>query len=214
MPNDNLGFQEPVAETPDCAQDLTYKSNQYEEEIVEWSSRRLPSQEDVLQLVNDYFVYFNSVIPLFHQSTFMRMLHEWYSGGARQDSASWAALNIVMAIAHRCCAYGRLGAGTGIESASSCLKNAQSVVSDLVTRDEDLLGLQVLLGMVILFQGTEDAKPASVLIGTAIRLAHRMQLHSQEAMKFFLPEVQVQRSRLFWIAYMLDKVGLPKTRVQ
>jgi hypothetical protein len=173
------------------------------------SHLKLPPLDEVLPLVADYFLCFNSGVPLFHQPTFMRMLYEWYSPSPspRRDTASWAAVNIVLALAHRCSLERRVGLGLEGEIVSQCLRNAQSVVSDLVTREEDLLGLQVILGMVLLFQGTRDSKPASVLIGTAIRLAHRMQLHTRETLKFFPVEVQEQRSRLFWLTYALDKVG-------
>jgi hypothetical protein len=179
------------------------------------SQLKLPPLEEIVPIISEYFVNFNTVIPLFHQPTFMRMLHEWYSPNSRHDNAAWAAVNIVMAMAHRCMLRPGVDLIAQGEKVSHCLRNAQSIVSDLVTREEDLLGLQVLLGMIVLFQGSRDTKPASVLIGTAVRLAHRMQLHTVESMQYFAPDVQMHRKRLFWMTYMLDKVrSIPTRKVQ
>lgn len=171
-------------------------------------SLMLPPLEDILPVVDHYFYTFNTVIPLFHQPVFMKMLHTWYSQPQSRDRATWAAIQIVMALGYR---TPQLALGETqvkhIERADVCLRNAQTVVSELVTRDQDLLGVQILLGIVMLFQNSRDPKPASVIIGTAVRLAHRLQLHSSNAGELF-PAVEAdQRSRVFWIAYTLDKVG-------
>lgn len=170
-------------------------------------SLSLPPMEEVIPIVDHFFVTHNTVIPLFHQPTFMKMLNGWYHHQSSRDKATWAAIQIVLALGYR------TPQGTVVEApplhiqkANQCLKNAQSVVSDLVTREEDLLGVQILLGIVLLFQNSRDPKPASVIIGTAVRLAHRLQLHSNEATRFYNPEEVEQRSRVFWIAYTLDKV--------
>jgi hypothetical protein len=151
---------------------------------------------------------FNLVIPLFHQPTFMKMLRGWYTDRTQRDRGTWAAVQIVMALGFR---TPRLTAtdspAVQTEKADVCLKNAQSIVSELVTRDGDLLGVQILLGIVMLFQNSRDPKPAAVIIGTAVRLAHRLRLHAQESAQFFTAEEAEQRSRVFWIVYTLDKVS-------
>ncbi len=68
-----------------------------------------------------------------------------------------------------------------------------------------MLGMQVLLGLVVLFKGMRDPRPACVLIGTAVRLAHRLHLHSRDSQSRYAPDEALQRNRLFWIAYYLDK---------
>ncbi|CCT69072.1 related to transcriptional regulator [Fusarium fujikuroi] len=166
----------------------------------------LPPLDEILPIVDHYFTTFNGVIPLFQQPEFMKLLAAWYKQPETRDRASWAAIQTVMAIGYRTPQLSlRDSQSVHIEKADQCLRNAQTVVSELVTRDEDLLGVQILLGIVMLFQNSRDPKPASVLIGTAVRLAHRLKLHSQEAaMQFPAAEVE-QRSRVFWIAYTLDK---------
>ena len=168
----------------------------------------LPPIEDLLPVVDHFFVTYNTVIPLFHQPTFMKMLNAWYHHKNSRDKATWAAVQIVMALGYRTPRSGALEtAPSQIGLANQCLRNAQSIVSELVTREEDLLGIQILLGIVMLFQNSRDPKPASVIIGTAVRLAHRLQLHSNDMTNFFTPEEAEQRLRVFWIAYTLDKVS-------
>ncbi|RSM15872.1 hypothetical protein CEP52_000414 [Fusarium oligoseptatum] len=166
----------------------------------------LPPLEEVLPIVDHYFSTFNTVIPLFTQPVFMKVLHTWYNQPQSRDRATWAAIQIVMALGYR---TPQLALGETqmkhIERADQCLRNAQTVVSELVTRDQDLLGVQILLGIVMLFQNSRDPKPASVIIGTAVRLAHRLQLHSSNAGELFPAVEAEQRSRVFWIAYTLDK---------
>ncbi|KAF5576743.1 transcriptional regulator [Fusarium pseudocircinatum] len=166
----------------------------------------LPPLDEILPIVDHYFTTFNGVIPLFQQPEFMKLLSAWYKQPETRDRASWAAIQTVMAIGYRTPQLSlRDSQSVHIEKADQCLRNAQTVVSELVTRDEDLLGVQILLGIVMLFQNSRDPKPASVLIGTAVRLAHRLKLHSQEAAMQFPAAEAEQRSRVFWIAYTLDK---------
>ncbi|CAM1501196.1 Fc.00g103580.m01.CDS01 [Cosmosporella sp. VM-42] len=170
----------------------------------------LPPLEEVLPVVDHYFTVYNPIIPLFHQPTFMKMLNAWYNHRIPRDKAIWAAVHIVMALGYRTPRIGATEtAPIQIHKANQCLRNAQAIVSELVTRDEDLLGIQILLGIVMLFQNSRDPKPASVIIGTAVRLAHRLRLHSSDAARFFSPEETEQRSRVFWIAYTLDKASKP-----
>lgn len=169
---------------------------------------RLPPLEDALVVVHRYFTHFNPLIPLFSQPEFMCMLHKWYSSPASRERAEWACINIVLALGSWIPAlpvheidFSRDEAGF-----ARYMTNAQSVLAELVTREQDLLGLQVLLGLVLLFETTNDARPAAVLIGAAIRLAHRLRLQSGRDVRMrYPPEEELTRSRLFWIAYMLDK---------
>ncbi|KAM0245788.1 hypothetical protein ACHAP5_005107 [Fusarium lateritium] len=170
------------------------------------ASLDLPPLDEILPVVDHYFSSFNTVIPLFSQHDFMKRLTTWYNSPNTRDRASWAAIQTVMAIGYRTPQLSLTDSqSVHIEKADQCLRNAQSVVSELVTRDEDLLGVQIILGIVMLFQNSRDPKPASVLIGTAVRLAHRLRLHSQEATMNFPAAEAEQRSRVFWIAYTLDK---------
>lgn len=84
--------------------------------------------------------------------------------------------------------------------------NAQSTVGELMTRDQDLLGLQVLLGLVLLYQESKDPRPATLMVGAAVRLIHRLRFQSRDEIEaLYTPNEGLHRSRLFWITYILDK---------
>ncbi|GKU05366.1 transcription factor [Fusarium langsethiae] len=170
------------------------------------NSLDLPPLDEVLPIVNHYFLTFNTVIPLFQQPEFMKLLRSWYNQPNTRSRARWAAIQCVMAIGYRTPQLSLTDSqAVHVEKADQCLRNVQSVVSELVTREDDLLGVQALLGIVMLFQNSRDPKPAGVIIGTALRLAHRLRLHSQEAAMNFPAAEAEHRSRVFWIAYILDK---------
>ncbi|KAF4962576.1 hypothetical protein FSARC_9354 [Fusarium sarcochroum] len=159
----------------------------------------LPPLQDVLDVLERYFNNYNRYVTLFYKETFMRMTIDWYSAQPRQDLIPWAAVNIVLAITFR------VIDGLSIEEPrlSRCIRNVQSATTELMAWGGDILGLQVLLGMVILFQGTTNPQLAIVLIGSAIRLAQSMGLPSTKTANDTV--ASAQRRRVFWIAYILDK---------
>jgi hypothetical protein len=137
----------------------------------------------------------------------MKMYNDWYNCPSQQNEASWAAIHIAVALGLRVPTGDTLQANSYDKSVSSrCLNNAQAVVSRLVTRDTDLLGIQVLLGIVFLLENSSDLGSSSVVIGAAVRLAHRMELQSLVVQQTYTETEAEQRSRVFWITYTLDKV--------
>lgn len=90
--------------------------------------------------------------------------------------------------------------------ADYCMRNAQSAMAELVSRGEDLTGIRVLLALATVFLDSLDLSPAVVLIGSAVRLAHRLRLHSKGSEQYFNEQENLERSRVFWIAYIYDKV--------
>jgi hypothetical protein len=163
----------------------------------------LPPPDQVSVLVDDYFSDYNQAMPLFHQPLFMQMLDSWYRFPHERNEASWASINVVLALSLQ---HTPSAATTSDDQVSSeCIKNAQSVLNHLVIREEDLQGLQVVLALVILFLGTPQPQPSCVLIGTAVRLAHRLKLHLQEGLNDANAELAAQKERLLWITYILDR---------
>jgi hypothetical protein len=172
------------------------------------SALKLPPGNEILPIVNRYFTHINTLIPLFSQPAFMRMLLEWYSNPASRERAAWACINIVLALGSRYPAVPGQDVGLSRHEPGFVryMSNAQSALAELVMRDEDLLGLQVLLGLVTLYQAENDSRPAVVLIGAAVRLTHRLRLQSKlDIEALYPPKEGLHRSRLFWITYMLDK---------
>jgi len=186
------------------ADDTNFTFDYVPSPVAQTEGYHLPPLQDILPIIEDYFVNFNSVVPLFHQGHFMRMLQEWYSSPfQREDPASWAAINVVLALSLR--QGGSSKAADANQVVGRCINNAQSVLNSLMTRDQDLKGIQVVLGLVILFQGTRNPRPASILVATAVKLAHRLRLHTKHGRDQFDAHVALERDCVFWITYVLDK---------
>lgn len=183
----------------------------------------LPPIDYIMPIVDHYFKTFNQVLPLFDQADFMRRITGFYAHTIPRDNVLWAAILMVCAMGLRSPVSGdiaTLGFNSSVsedkvraetqskmEWANHCMRNAQGVMSELCTREEDLLGLQTLLALVLQFHNSSDSRPASVLMGPAVRLAHRLQLHAASSTKNFSEGEGRQRNRVFWVTYLLDKAG-------
>jgi hypothetical protein len=162
----------------------------------------LPPLEQVMPIIQIYLQDFNSVLPLFHADTFLRLVHDYYSVQPLQrDPVVWAAINVVLALAPR----HNFVASHDVPSSTSCLRRAESVLSRVVLGDIQLLNIQVLVGMVMLLQASQDLKPALVLIATTIRLAHSIGLHDRTYSAHLSSLLARQRAYVFWLAYIFDK---------
>ena len=167
--------------------------------------RPLPPKEEALSLLKDYFENFNCMLPLFHQPTFMHLVHRQYSSDPYQGAGWWASLNCALAIAHRLRVMSQLVPQDEDDKAWGYLKNAMGVFTELTMRSTDLLSVQGLLGMALFMQGTPNPQPSTLLVAAAIRLSHTIGLHKRGT-GFNLNPIEIeQRKRVFWIAYMLDK---------
>lgn len=165
-------------------------------------SMNLPPLEEFLPIIENYLATFNSILPLFHPSTLLHTVKEWYRHPREREEATWAAINVALALAHR--------QSDGSESnpnkkIAEYFDNAQSVLTQVVMSDTDLVNVQVLVGLVMLFQGTQNLKPSTILIATALRMAHGLRLHTKTSSVHLSRSEALQRDRVFWIAYILDK---------
>ncbi len=163
----------------------------------------LPELHVVLPIVETYFACFNSMVPLFHEGRFMRMLMRWYNISHTRFPAPFAAINVVLALS--------LWQDSSTKSPDDdrlmrqFIQNAQSVLCNLVTRDQDLLGIQAVLGLVMLFIAGPNPRPAATLIAIAFKLAHRLRLHTRSSREMFDDSTALERDRVFWIMYVLDR---------
>lgn len=161
----------------------------------------LPPLQEVLSATEFYLTTLNAVLPLFQPGPLLQLINNWYAHLGRRERTTWAAINVVLALAHRQIPPNEATWG---ESAAYYLHNAQTVLSEVIMGDADLLSVQILIGMVLLFQGTQDLKPATMLIAIALRLAHELGLHTRRAEYLETSQV-LERDRVFWIAYVLDR---------
>ncbi|KAM0551384.1 hypothetical protein ACHAPJ_008493 [Fusarium lateritium] len=156
---------------------------------------------EILPVVDNYFRNYNVIIPLFEETAFMRMLLDWFSFSNKRSMVSWAAINIVLAISYRVLE----GRPMDDPAYAQCVRNVRSVSTEMMTYVEDLLGFQVLLGLVILYQGSSEIQLALVMIGSVVRLAQSLRLNSKHALAGLSRAGKLQRHRLFWLYYIYDR---------
>lgn len=161
----------------------------------------LPPLAEVLSATEAYLTTLNAVLPLFHPGRLLQSINNWYAHPGRRERTTWAAINVVLALAHIRIPPDEATLG---ESAAYYLHNAQTVLSEVIMGDAGLLNVQILIGMVLLFQGTQDLKPATMLIAVALRLAHELGLHTRGP-EYLDTSQALERDRVFWIAYILDR---------
>ncbi|KAJ4118751.1 hypothetical protein NW768_010812 [Fusarium equiseti] len=161
----------------------------------------LPPLSEVLPVVDNYFRNYNTIIPLFDETAFMRMLLELFAQTTKRSIVPWAAINVVLAISYRVLE----GRGSDDSELARCLQNVRSVMAELMVQGKDLIGLQVLLGMVILFLGSSDFQLAIVLTGSVVRLAQSLRLNSKESLEGFTSAEKAHRTSLFWLTYIYDR---------
>lgn len=161
----------------------------------------LPPLHETLPAVETYLATLNSVLPLFHPGRLLHSLRSWYDAPPGQrDSATWAAINVVLALAHRQVSPDQE------KITAHYLNKAQSALTEVIMGKADIVNVQLLLGLVMLFQGTKNLKPAAMLIAVALRLAHELRLHTRgNSSESFSQSISLERDRVFWIAYILDR---------
>ncbi|KAI9899782.1 hypothetical protein N3K66_006243 [Trichothecium roseum] len=163
----------------------------------------LPDEHVVEGLLQGPFKMFNDALPIFELEKLMETVRRWYRDPSGQDTATWAAINVAMALGLRHAPPPQ--SESSQDMALACISNAQSCIDGLVYRDRDLKGLQVLLGLVVLFLASPHPYPACVWIATAVKLAHRLRLHRRDACAGLDADAAPQRRRLFWVTYVLDR---------
>lgn len=162
----------------------------------------LPPPDEVLSATHKYLATFNSVIPLFNPDRLLRTTNGWYASEDQRDCTTWAAINVVLALAYRQASTEEL---TPSKNTSKYISNAQSVLAEVIMGDTKLLSVQFLVGMALLFQGIQDLKPSTILIAVALRQAHQLGLHTRESSTYLDSALVLERCRVFWIAHILDR---------
>lgn len=71
------------------------------ESLNDQNTLAIPPLQEILPTIDSYFRDFNCVMPLFHQASFMRLLHEFYSKVERRSKVSWGIINSVLALGSR-----------------------------------------------------------------------------------------------------------------
>ncbi|KAH7378411.1 fungal-specific transcription factor domain-containing protein [Phaeosphaeria sp. MPI-PUGE-AT-0046c] len=207
----STGFESSsLAALPATELDLPWNPDFPDFESLVSTDMPLPAETIVRPLVDTFLADFNVVLPLFDPQQLVRMVDQWYSSPMQRTRTSWAVINVVMAISQYCITgqfdHGNTDFSIG-SSVSHCLGNAQSVLTELLMGDVELANLQVVLGLVIVFQATSDVKPAVFLMSTAIRLSQVLGIHRSDSYIYRNASRRdaLQYERVFWITYILDR---------
>ncbi|KFZ11970.1 hypothetical protein V502_07321 [Pseudogymnoascus sp. VKM F-4520 (FW-2644)] len=176
-------------------------------------SQPLPCKSLAVELVREFFETFNKAIPLFNETSFMRLFKRQFSWNPEESPSWWVSFNIVLAFAYRERAQESSVGSEDWERSLGHVKNALNVVVELFMRNGDLLAVQGLLGLAIYFQGTPNPQALFMFAAAAMRLSHSIGLHRSSILG--LSESQIEdRRRTYWIAFILDadislRVGRP-----
>ncbi|OBS22710.1 hypothetical protein FPOA_09042 [Fusarium poae] len=169
------------------------------------NSMKLPPLEHIMHMTGIFLNTFNSMLPLFHPDSLLRLIGETYAVQPRQrDPVSWAAINVVLALSRQQMPdQSEMGAEYG--TTNDYIKKAQSVIWTVTLGETGLLNIQTLIGMAMLLQTADDITPALVIISAAMRLIHKMGLHNRLSTEHLIPTEKKQHANVFWLAYIVDK---------
>lgn len=80
----------------------------------------------------------------------MRIVSEYYKNHGERSRIYGAVINVVLALGYRIqfCEHGDASSRFNDAKIKTCVDNTQVMLDELMTRDEDTLGLQTLLGLV------------------------------------------------------------------
>ncbi|KAK2024951.1 hypothetical protein LX32DRAFT_78450 [Colletotrichum zoysiae] len=175
----------------------------------------LPSEDIVRHVIDVYLATFNTFLPLFSPTSLHRVVDNWYSKSTADNEPScWATINVVLALV-QCHSHGQLSPAVAeAVNVTKCLENAQSVLAEIVAGNMDLQSVQILLGLGFLFMGATpgDVRAPIIFISTGIRLAQAMGMHRRDSCNNTKSDEDMQRRRVFWIAYILDRDVAARTR--
>ncbi|KAH7310731.1 fungal-specific transcription factor domain-containing protein [Stachybotrys elegans] len=163
---------------------------------------KLPPWQDTLPVVGKYLGTLNSFLPLFQPKNLIQLVDGWYRTPELRDSTSWAVINTVLALAH---AFDTSQNPEARENAALHISRVQSALTGLISQPPELATVQVLLGTAMVFQANNEHTPAAILVSTALHFAHMLRLHVRDSFDDRDPALALQRDRVFWIAYILDR---------
>ncbi|OGM40634.1 hypothetical protein ABOM_010711 [Aspergillus bombycis] len=165
--------------------------------------QQLPPKPITLQLVSEYFGGFNRAIPLFDEATFTRLVDKQFGWNPDESPSWWASLNVVLASAYRERAQKLPDGSEEWQKSMGHIRNALNVIVEFFMRAADLLAVQAMLGLALLFQNTPNPQPLFMFAAAAMRLSQSVGLHRNQTLGLSPSQIE-ERRRTFWIAFLLD----------
>ncbi|OQE30452.1 hypothetical protein PENFLA_c003G05333 [Penicillium flavigenum] len=165
----------------------------------------LPSRSEVFSLMKDFFRTANRLLPIYLESSFMKMVEWQYTQQTCDDAARWANINMVICLAYEYRYSNGPKSEKDKEKSELYFKNAMSVFTELALKRTDLLSVQALISMAFFLRGNSGTQSALPLITAAMRSGHRMGLHRNIARPELSPAEQEERRRVFWVTFVIDQ---------
>ncbi|KAH8701634.1 hypothetical protein BGW36DRAFT_423939 [Talaromyces proteolyticus] len=168
----------------------------------------LPSEDEVLQVLDAFSHYTASVLPLFQEERIIWINTRKYADCRLiHDIPCWASLNIALAIGYKYSFIQHPEFPDRDLKSKAHLKNVLATVPQLLlVHPPTLATIQVLFGIVFLVQNGLEITTHQSLTSVAIRLSQNLGLHRPEVGRDSMPKGEYeQRVRIFWIGYVMDK---------
>ncbi|CEL04056.1 hypothetical protein ASPCAL05189 [Aspergillus calidoustus] len=166
----------------------------------------LPDEGELLRMIVVFSDSVHLAFPLFREYIDQWLTERTYiDPSIRDDIPAWASLNIVLAMGYK---SQILRYPDTTENKIKCeryLKNAIDTIPRLIFKSPTLGDVEALLGMVLLMSCSLEYPLTYGLLGVAIRKART--IRAEQAHSFRVGGVvQERRARVFWVAYVLDKM--------
>ncbi|PYH92564.1 hypothetical protein BO71DRAFT_456861 [Aspergillus ellipticus CBS 707.79] len=151
-----------------------YKSFQLQDRCQ--GSTALPCQNEMESLLQTFFYHFNSLFPLFDQSSLIRTAERHYLGYPHPSPGEWASLNIALALSYKLQIWSSPTPQRVSSVAWLYFHNAMQMWPELSKSTNDIRSIQALVAMFIFLQGSSPFTDASRIIAVAIQLAHKLDI--------------------------------------
>lgn len=162
-----------------------------------------------LALIELYFDHCNQAFPIFSRFAFLTSMlrHSFRTaadeGGAALRASAMAMLSLALRM-HAMCETENVASGD--EKAASYLERAATELTTLMLAKPSVAILQALVIVACaMLASTDPTSKASVVIAVAVRQAQSLDLHLLDTLAGLSPAERLERIRIFWCLYILDK---------
>ena len=157
------------------------------------------------RMLDDYFLTFNTVLPLFDRECLMDAYERQTRCICPYRNDITAAVNMALAMAHLTRSLGSQDYTLDKQHAVTYFGRAFHLLPELRQSNQtSLLDIAALLAMVLVLQGMHDTLPGSVVLASGIWMALQLRLHRLDCEENRIVSGK-QCRRLFWLVYILDK---------
>ncbi|KAF9883642.1 hypothetical protein FE257_003114 [Aspergillus nanangensis] len=186
-------------------EDLARPETSIEDNISTHVPFPLPAEAETLQIILTFSQCTGQILPLFKDE-----IEKWLAKSTHldpclpEDVATWAALNIVLAMGYALHHLQHPECQQDPFKYKQHLQNALATIPKLTLGAPSSTSVQALFGMAYLLNSNFELPSTHGLLAIAIQQAHTLGIHRADLINHAIePE---QRTRIFWVGYILDKM--------